>query len=61
MHSIFSIALRGGATIAAFGFAGLVKLWGIAQVWQLVAVITLFVGVIRILDSFRHRSAATQE
>ena len=53
MHSIFSIALRGGATIAAFGFAGLVKLWGIAQVWQLVAAITLVVGIARILTSFR--------
>ena len=61
MHSIFSIALRGGATIAAFGFAGLVKLWGITQVWQLVAAITLFAGVIRILDSCRQRSVATQD
>jgi len=49
MHSIFSLVLRGGGAISAFGFSALIKIWGIATVWQLIAVIVLMIALIRLI------------
>ena len=49
MQSIFSLTMRGGGAVAAFGFAALVKLWGIVAIWQIVAGLVLLTGVWRML------------
>jgi DHA1 family quinolone resistance protein-like MFS transporter len=48
MQSIFSLVLRGGGAISAFGFARLVKRWDIATVWQIIAVIVVIFAIFRL-------------
>jgi|LGVF01.2.fsa_nt_gb MFS family permease len=49
MQSIFSLVLRGGGAISAFGFSGLIKRWDITTVWQLIAVIVLVISIYRVI------------
>lgn len=51
MQSIFSLVLRGGGAISAFGFSALIKRWDITTVWQLVAVIVLTIAIFRIISA----------
>ncbi len=51
MQSIFSLVLRGGGAISAFGFSALIKRWDITTVWQMIAVIVLIVAIFRIITA----------
>jgi len=51
MQSIFSLVLRGGGAISAFGFSALIKSWDITTVWQLIAIIVLVVALFRVIRS----------
>ena len=56
MQSIFSLVLRGGGAISAFGFSALIKRWDITTVWQLVAVIVLTIAIFRIISARKSTS-----
>lgn len=56
MQSIFSLVLRGGGAISALVFSGLIKRWDITTVWQIIAVIVLFVALFRLLNG--HKTAS---
>ncbi len=56
MQSIFSLVLRGGGAISAFGFSGLVKRLDITNVWQIIAVIVLIIAVFRVLTARKSKT-----
>jgi predicted MFS family arabinose efflux permease len=51
MQSIFSLVLRGGGAISAFGFSALIKRWDITTVWQMIAIIVLTIAIFRVIST----------
>ena len=51
MQSIYSLVLRGGGAISAFGFSLIIKQWDIATAWQIIGIIVLVFAVYRLLAS----------
>ena len=56
MQSIFSLVLRGGGAISAFGFSALIKRWDIVTVWQIIAVIVLTVALFRVIRTSKPKT-----
>lgn len=56
MQSIFSLVLRGGGAISAFGFSALIKSWDITTVWKIIAVIVLIVALFRVIRSSKPKT-----
>ena len=57
MQSIFSLVLRGGGAISAFVFSGLIRQWDIVSVWQIIAVIVLFIAIFRVIALHKSKTS----